>query len=221
MVAIDHYEWVLDVQIDTISHIDSKAVSQIAFVGTILVAVVAGVGLLIRMGPRATGIAYGTPVVALLAFVIAVSSLLLSIGYSVITVTVGWFAYGLRPAIGEVLVDGRLERAEYTELLLRGYTDAITANEHVIERAGERFRKANSAMLTGLIALIAASVLYLFGSDRPIEFVAVLAGSVLVWVSNEYVLSGTFPVHGERGVTDESPQGTTIETDSPADVIDP
>lgn len=203
--AIDHYKWMLDIQIRTLNHIDSKSVSQIAFVGTVLVAAIAGMGLLARIEPQVIGIAQGTPVVALLAFFIAVSSLLLSVGYSIIAITVGWFAYGLHPTIGETIIKGSLEREEYTDLLLRGYSNAITANESVIEITGERFRKANSAMLTGMIALVVALVLYFYGSDQPVEYVLLIAGSILVWSLNEHILSGAILTQSDRGMLDEPP----------------
>lgn len=193
--AIDRYERMVDVQIETLGEIDGKAVSLMGFVGTVLGVLIAGVGFLARSPGHSFA---GVPISAVLAFVVTVASLLVSVGYSVITFASSSFNYGLNATVADLFLGASLDDEEYAELVLQGYADTIVENESVVEANGRRLRKAQSALLTALLAVLVSTVLYFVGSDRLVEYAFLGIICIATWRLNRYVLSGAFLVYDEQ-----------------------
>lgn len=123
---------------------------------------------------------------------------LVSVGYSVITFASSSFNYGLNATVADLFLGASLDDDAYAELVLQGYADTIVENESVVEANGRRLPKAQSALLTALLAVLVSTVLYFVGSDRLVEYALLGIVGVATWRLNRYVLSGAFLVYDEQ-----------------------
>lgn len=151
---ITRYEEMVDIQIQTIDGIDEKA----AQTGQ-LIALLAGLIL------TATSIVATTDVLsvqdvngmAIAMFGLGGLSLFLAFLAAIIAYLSSKFRYGPPSGIGPFVATAAVDKEDYLEALLVGYSKAIADNKRVIERNADRFRWC--------LLFLTISLLYLFGSS--------------------------------------------------------
>lgn len=151
---VERYEEMIDVQIHTIDGIDEKA-AQASRLITLLAGLILTVTSVL-VTTEAFQITAAT-VIGYSMIGLGSVSLFVALVAAIITYLSSKFLYGPKAVLGRSLInaDSSVGSEEYMELLLRGYSTAITTNKRVIERNADRFRWS--------LLFLLVSLFYLFG----------------------------------------------------------
>lgn len=183
--AVERFERMIDIQIETLNGIDDKAEYLTRFVGVLLGIVLTGLSLV----PKFDGVSPTVESFPMLASVFgSVLAFLSTLGFSIITYLGSKFRYGVSASIAEYFADADITEEEYTELLLRGYADTIPKNERVVRVNSRRFRNALASLLVGLGCLSLAT--FFLVVELPVfwEYVTLLVASLALGQILKYVL---------------------------------
>lgn len=189
--AVERFERMIDVQIETLHGIDDKAEYLTRFVGVLLGVVLTGLSLI----PKFDGVSLTVESFPMLVSGFgSVLALLCTLGFSIVTYLGSEFKYGVRSDVAEYFADTDVTEDEYAELLLRGYADTIPKNETVVRVNSRRFRNALASLLAGLGYLSLATFFLVielptYGKYLAL-FVATFAlGRILTYVLSEEYLT--------------------------------
>lgn len=196
--AADRLERSLDVQIDQLSDIDTKAEHVTRLVGVLLGAILT----LLSLAARLSRVELGHPSHAvILAFAIGVASLLASMGAAILTYLSSKYKIGLHESAGRLLSrsDYETDMDQHVRRVLGAYAHNIQQNRQVIQTNAQRFRYTLLYLLIGIVYLATAGSLYLAPHDAAISRVVFALASVFAVGIAYYVLTGRYlTLYGER-----------------------
>lgn len=168
----------MDIQVDTLDGIDTKAARLIGFVGVFL-GVTATVS---RIFPSTDfHLVDSSSVAGGVALSIGVIGLLLTLTYGTVTYLSSEFEYGLDPGVADAFASvNELPADKYRGIVLRGYADTIRANEPVVKANARRFRYALAALVGSIFSLVFSAFYYLVEMPDAIEWVIFLFGTMVI-----------------------------------------
>lgn len=178
--AIRRFERMLDVQLDTLSEIDTKAARLIGFLGVTLGLIVT-LGRVIPTTQHASGYIDWSSVAGLTTLLIGIFGLLLSLVYATITYLSSEFDYGLEAEIADAFAMRETVPVDvYHLIVLRGYGNALAANQPIIQQNARRFRYALSSLVGSLFALTFSVGYYVAGLSLQIELITLVIAGIPV-----------------------------------------
>lgn len=127
---LQRYEQMVQTQIDTLNGIDDKAAS-VARLVTILVGLLLSAASIL-VGRTQPPVAYNRRLLFLFLGV-AVLALVVSLTFAIITYLSSRFEYGPKTDIGDYLVDHKVEKQQYIDVLLTGYGETIRNNRNILQ----------------------------------------------------------------------------------------
>lgn len=193
--AIDRFERMVDVQVQTLNDIDTKAAELMRLLAVLLGVVLTGVSLIPEFKALTLTVDSAPLVVSA---VVGVGGLLLSLGFAIITYLSSRFDYGVSPGVAEYVANNEVTGEEYAGIMLRGYADIIPDNRDVVRANSRRFRNALTALLVALASL-ALAVLYIVGEfTLATELVVLVSVYGAVAVVTGYILSGGYLVRNPQ-----------------------
>lgn len=184
--AVERFERMVDVQIETLNGIDDKAEYLTRFVGILLGVVLTGLSLI----PKFDGVSLTAGSLPMLVSVfVGVVALLSTLGFAIITYLSSRFKYGISPSVANYFAEVDVTEEEYTELLLRGYADIIPRNQRVVRVNSRRFRNALASLLAGLGCLSQATFFLVVEMAIYAKYIVLTSGFVVLSYILHYVLS--------------------------------
>lgn len=194
--AVDRFERMIDVQIETLNSIDDKAEYLTRFVAILLGVVLTGLSLV----PKFDGVTLTTNSFPMLVSVfVGVIALLSTLGFSIITYLSSKFKYGVSPSVAKYFADTDITEEEYTELLLRGYADILSQNRDVVRVNSRRFRNALASLLAGLGCFSQATFFLVVKIPVFTKYLALFGGFAVLGYVIKYVLDEEY-LTLDRGV---------------------
>ena len=130
--AVDRFERMVDIQIETVTDIDSKAEHLSRLIAILLGVILAAASVIPEFDGLEAGVSSG-PVLSTLIF--GVGALLVSLSISIITYLSSNVDFGPKEGVAEYFASVDVSQTEYTEIFLRGYADALANNERIMEVA--------------------------------------------------------------------------------------
>lgn len=153
--ALDRYERMIDVQIQTLNDIDNKAEYLTRYLAILIALLFTGASFVLDIGV-ADGFVSELPLFATL--VLGLLALTVSVVFSIITYLSSVFQYGPRREFAEDIADHDIGKKLYAEIMLRTYSDAIYQNKRVVRQNSARFKYALTGLLNGVLFLGAAAL---------------------------------------------------------------
>lgn len=181
----------IDVQIRTIEGIDEKAKHVTRLLG-VLVGVVLSV---LSLGLQTDRILLSeVGALTLLAFGVGIGSLLLSMAAATITYLNSRFLVGLDERAGSLLSDPAVETSSerHFHRLVGGYSHAIEINRYVIRANSRRFRRTLVLLLSGVVYLSTAAVLFVGDFATALQLGLLAAATSTTAGVSWHVLSGNY-----------------------------
>lgn len=174
--ALDRYERMIDVQIQTLNDIDNKAEYLTRYLAILIALLFTGASFVLDIGV-ADGFVSELPLFATL--VLGLLALTVSVVFSIITYLSSVFQYGPRREFAEDIADHDIGEKLYAEIMLRTYSDAIYQNKRVVRQNSARFKYALTGLLDGVLFLGAAAlVLFAPGGLAWVILIAVIVVAV-------------------------------------------
>lgn len=185
--ALDRYERMIDVQIQTLNDIDNKAEYLTRYLAILIALLFTGVSFVLDIGV-ADGFVSELPLFATL--VLGLLALTVSVVFSIITYLSSVFQYGPRREFAEDIADHDIGEKLYAEIMLRTYSDAIYQNKRVVRQNSARFKYALTGLLNGVLFLGAAALL-LFAPDG-LAWVVLVGVIAIAVVLSWYILTDQY-----------------------------
>ena len=185
--ALDRYERMINVQIQTINGIDDKAEYLTRYLAILIALLFTGASFVVD-----TDFLEGVPVdlPLIISLLIGLIALGTSLVFSILTYLSSVFQYGPKRDFAVDLANNDVENKIYAEIMLRTYRDAIYENKRVVQQNSKRFKYALTALLNGVVFLAAAAVM-IFSPLRVsvvILIATILITSFLTW----YILTDQY-----------------------------
>lgn len=183
--AVERFERMIDVQIETLNGIDDKAEYLTRFVGVLIGVVLTGLSLI----PEFDGVALDTDSLPMLVSIfVGIVALLSTLGFSIITYLSSKFEYGVSASVAEHFASSDLTEDEYAELMLRGYADIIPKNREVVRVNSRRFRNALTSLLVGLGCLSQATLFVVVDLPIRVRYAILVSGFLVLGYVLRYIL---------------------------------
>lgn len=184
--AVERFEKMVNVQIETLNGIDEKAEYLTRFVGILLGVVLTGLSLI----PKFDGVTLtANSLPMLISIFVGIFALLATLGFSIITYLSSKFEYGISSDVAEYFADTDVTEDEYAELLPRGYADIIPKNREVVRVNSRRFRNALASLLAGLGCLSQAAFFLVVEIPTYGKYVVLVLGFGILGLVLRYVLT--------------------------------
>jgi hypothetical protein len=193
--AIDRFERMVDVQVQTLNEIDTKAAELMRLLAVLLGVVLTGLSLIPEFKTLALEV---DSVPLVVAAAIGVGGLLSSLGFAIITYLSSRFGYGVSPGVAEYVANNDVPGDEYAGIMLRGYADIIPENREVVQANSRRFRNALTALLVALASLVLAVLYVVADIGLAAEVVLLAGGYTAVTVVVGYILSGGYLIRSPQ-----------------------
>ena len=152
---LERYQWMVDTQIDTLDGIDDKAATVLRIEAILLGVLITGFSIVVA--PRAPNLESGFGFSWL---IIGFASLVLSMGYAILSYLSSRFLYGPTRDLGFELAKHSIPENDYRNFLLAGYSEALRRNETAVRRNSRRFRNTLELLLVGIVALFVSAALF-------------------------------------------------------------
>ncbi|WP_157078575.1 hypothetical protein [Halalkalicoccus paucihalophilus] len=148
--ALDRYERMIDVQIQTLNDIDNKAEYLTRYLAILIALLFTGASFVLDVGV-ADG--FVSELSLFTTLVLGLLALTVSVVFSIITYLSSVFQYGPRREFAEDIADHDIGEKLYAEIMLRTYSDAIYQNKRVVRQNSARFKYALTGLLNGVLFL--------------------------------------------------------------------
>lgn len=184
-------ERVIDLQIETINDIDTKAEHVNRLLGLLIGVVLSAVSIVAQL--EGVQLSEAAPM-AQLAFFLGILALLASMGAAVITYLSSRVEAGLSPAAGYHLSNPNTQTTmdEHIRRVLGSYAHIVDANRDVIQTNSRRFRLTLLFLLVGVIYLAASAGIYLSGVRGLSAISALAVVSIAILGLSWYILTGRY-----------------------------
>lgn len=180
---IDRYDEMVQTQVSTLESLDDKAAKTLRIIALLLGILFSGLSLLVAAPPGGNSIPDPTPLhIAVTG--IGIICLFVSITFASVTFLSSVFRYGPSVALGSVMSKNEVERQDYIDRLLSGYSEAVGENRRVVKANAKRFRRSLTSLLCGLVLVaegVTLTAFQLTGGDTVlIVFLTVLGLFALI-----------------------------------------
>lgn len=169
--SLSRYERILDVQINLLGDVDSKAEHLTRFAGLLIGVLLTGLSVIGKLDNVGLSI-FSTE--AQVFFIIGIGSLLISLFFAIFTYLNSSFMYGPSAKTGRYIANTDVDEDEYTSLILGAYADAIEKNHPVLEENFRRFRNALLGLVESLVFFSGTIVLIVANGNQNIEYAAII-----------------------------------------------
>ena len=185
--AIDRYEHMVNIQIQTLDGIDNKAEYLTRYIAVLLALVFTGASFVVDdLGSVEPGWSI------LLPSILGLGGLAVALIFSTITYLSSTFQYGPNRDFALDVANQDIGQKTYAEIMLRAYRDALYQNKKVVQQNSKRFKIALNSLLVGILFLTAGAVGFLGGFKMYLS--AMLVTLVLALVLSWYILTEQYLV---------------------------
>lgn len=151
---LNRYESMVETQIETLNGIDEKAARIMRIIPLLLGGFLTAFSILITVdGIRVSD----SGPVPLIVLAVGLGTLLLSLGYSVVTYLGSVFEFGPTVELGRFMSKYQVGEQEYRDRLLNGYSNSIQNNRQVVNANSRRFRRSLLSFLCSM-TLVSAGI---------------------------------------------------------------
>lgn len=190
----------VDIQVQTLNEIDEKAAKTARLIAVLLGLTLTGASLV----PQLTPLSFDTSSGVLVASLgIGLGSLLLSLGFAVVTYLSSRFLYGPTEYLGWFLSEYSVPRPAYRHQLLGGYHTAIQANKYVVRVNSRRFRNSLTALLVGLLYLSLGTVHAVLDPQPVVAYASLAASTAAAVLVAVYLVREEYLAIGYEGGNNE------------------
>lgn len=192
--AANRLERTIDKQLEIVADIDDKAVHTSRLVGILLALVFTLITLIIREGPRSLG---HMTVPVQVAFALGLAALLLALGFAVVTYLSSRCRIGLHETVALYLQEhvDAVTHEEHLRWVVGSYGTMIRENNRVLHTNARQFRNSLGSLLTGVLFLSAAGVLYFGGIAAPIGWLILSITGAMAVSINRILMKEKFMPH--------------------------
>lgn len=196
--ALDRYERMINVQIQTIDGIDDKAEYLTRYLAILIALLFTGASFVVD-----TDFLEGVPVdlPLIISLLIGLIALGTSLVFSILTYLSSVFQYGPKRDFAVDLANNDVENKLYAEIMLRTYRDAIYENKRVVQQNSGRFKYALTALLNGVVFLAAAAVMIF--SPLRVSVVILIATILITGFLTWYILTDQYLTLEREELLDE------------------
>jgi fatty acid desaturase len=187
----DRYQEMLDSQLSAIENFDTKAWRVARLVGILLGVLFTGVSVFSSQVSVDLTVEY-LPVI--IAVGTGVSALIISLIFAALCILSTTAGFGLRVELADALNEGGVDEEDYPGLVTKSYSKNIENNIKVMRAKGRRLRYALSALVAGILTLLAGGVLLFVTLGYRIQIGLLLVVMVLIVGVLYYVLTMQYSV---------------------------
>lgn len=183
--ATDRLERTIDLQVERLADLDEKAAHTTRLVGILLALVFTLLTLVLREGPASLG---AVTMAVQVTFVLGLGALLVSLLLAIVTYLSSRCRIGLHQTVASFLRDhgGSVSLGSHLRFVLGSYGVMIAENKRAIHQNARLFRTSLGSLLSGVLFLSAAGLLYfghVTGRRAWVVTVATIgAAFVLNWI---------------------------------------
>lgn len=179
------YEQMVQTQVDTLNGIDDKAAYTARLIALLIGIFFTGTSILITADQLALSTETGS---ALLTAALALIALVVSMTYAIFTYLSSRFEYGPSPAAGLTLAEKDIPADRYKTMMLRTYSEILTANYAVVLSNIERFEVSLAGLMVGILFLSATGVLLVLPGGLVVDGFVVLVSAAVSYRVAKYIL---------------------------------
>lgn len=187
----DRYQDMLDSQLSAIENFDTKAWRVARLVGILLGVLFTGFSVFSSQVSVDLTVEYLPVIIAVGTGVTALIASLIFAALCILSTTAG---FGLKVELADALNEGEVDEKDYPGLVTKSYSKNIENNIKVMRAKGRRIRYALSALVAGILMLLAGGILLFVTLEYWIQVgFLFLIMALIVWILY-YVLTMQYSV---------------------------
>lgn len=194
--ALDRYEQMVNIQIQTLDGIDNKAEYLTRYIAVLLALVFTGASFVVEdIGDISSEFQI------LLPIVLGLAGLAVALIFSIITYLSSVFQYGPDRDFALDVANQDIGQKTYAEIMLRAYRDSIYENKKVVRHNSKRFKIALNGLLVGVLFLTSGAIGFI--SNFKVYLCSMVLTSVLAVFLSWYILTEQYLVQEPEQLPNE------------------